>query len=123
LIVFLKLSNCMELTKRKVMNKFFLYVACLIAVIADMLFVCWAKKSSHSLAILFTATILNLIGTALWTYSLKAGIESATAITVYALFTIGGCSLLGYAIFNKHLTALNFVGLMLAVIALVMISV
>jgi multidrug transporter EmrE-like cation transporter len=56
-------------------------------------------------------------------YTMKKGIESATAITFYALFTVAGCSFLGFVIFKEPLSLVNGVGLALAVIALVLISI
>lgn len=105
------------------MNKLLLIASCVVAVIADMLFVWWAKKANHpTLALIIGIILLNVAGL-VWAYTMKKGIESATAITFYALFTVAGCSFLGLVIFKETLTTLNAVGLVIALIALVMISI
>ena len=68
------------------MGKLLLFSSCAIAVIADMMFVWWAKNQSHPVWCLILGFILNTIGILIWMYTMKLGIESATAITVYALF-------------------------------------
>jgi multidrug transporter EmrE-like cation transporter len=104
------------------MNKLLLFASCVLAVAADMLLVWWAKKSTHpSLSLILGLALVNA-GALVWAYTMKKGIESATAITFYALFTVAGCSLLGFLVFKEHLTRINAIGLVLALIALVMIS-
>ena len=97
-------------------------VSCVVAVIADMLFVWWAKRINHpSWAAIIGIILLNIAAVA-WMYTMKKGIESATAITFYALFTVAGCSFLGFVIFKEPVSTTNAIGLVLAVIALVLIS-
>ncbi|MCE9541856.1 hypothetical protein K8R03_04870 [Candidatus Kaiserbacteria bacterium] len=104
------------------MNKLLLLSSCFIAVVADMLFVWWAKRESHPLSAVIIGMILLNVATLVWMYTMRKGIESATAITFYALFTVAGCSYLGFIIFHEPLSLVNSVGLLLAVIALILIS-
>ena len=104
------------------MNKLLLYLSCISAVIADMMLVYYAKKESHPLWLFITALVINTCGIFIWTYSMKKGIESATAITVYAIFTVAGCSFLGFAIFHEPLSLMNKIGLFTAIISLILIS-
>jgi len=105
------------------MNKFWLVVSCLTAVIADMLFVWWAKKDTHpSWAWIIGIVLLN-IATIVWMYTMRKGIESATAITFYALITVTGCSFLGFVIFKEPMRIVNVIGICLALIALILIGV
>lgn len=104
------------------MDKLILFTSCIVAVIADMLMVWWAKKAEHPVyAIVLGMILLNVAGLA-WMLSMKRGIESATAITVYSLFTVVGCSFLGFVIFHEPLSFINFIGIGLALIALILIS-
>jgi len=105
------------------MNRLLLIASCLIAVIADMLFVWYAKHSDHPLWALIVAFVLNTIGCGIWMYTLRNGIESATAITFYALFTVAGCSLLGTVYFKEILSTTNLIGVVLGLIALILLSV
>lgn len=105
------------------MNKLILIISCIVAVISDMLFVWWAKKNTHPTWALIIGMILLNIAAVIWMYTMKKGIESATAITFYALFTVAGCSFLGFMIFGEHLSVINSIGLLLALVALVMISI
>lgn len=104
------------------MDKVLLILSCVIAVAADMILVWWAKKEPHPVWLLLVGVIFNLVGLYIWAYSMRKGIESATAITVYALFTVAGCSLLGFVIFKEPLSMINGIGLVLGVIALVMLT-
>lgn len=104
------------------MNKLLLFLSCTIAVMADMLFVWWAKKPTHPLWSLITAILMTLITICLWGYTMRKGIESATAITVYALFTVAGCTALGYFVFNENLSIINWIGIAIAIIALILIG-
>ena len=104
-------------------NKVILLFSCTIAVTADMLLVWWAKNSSHSQFEGIIGIILLNISTFIWVYTMKAGIESATAITFYALFTVAGCTILGVVIFKEPLSIINGIGLLLSLIALVLVSI
>src|SRR5271157_6044924 len=105
------------------MKKLLLIISCVVAVVADMLFVWWAKKDNHPpFAIILGLVLMNIAGL-VWAYTMKNGIESATAITFYALFTVAGCSFLGFVIFKESLSFVNSLGLVLALVALIMISV
>ncbi len=104
------------------MNQFLLLVSCFVAVIADMLFVWWAKKDTHPTIAMILALVLCNIAALVWSYTMRKGIESATAITFYALFTVAGCSFLGFVIFKEPLSFTNTVGLILAIVALILIS-
>ncbi len=105
------------------MNKLLLLASCIVAVAGDMLLVWWAKRENHpTLAIIVGMVFMNIAGL-VWTYTMRHGIESATAITFYALFTVAGCSFLGLVIFKETLSLINYFGMALALIALVMISV
>ena len=105
------------------MNKLLLFTSCGLAVIADMLFVWWAKNHSHPLWCIIVGMILLNITGLLWAYTMYKGIESATAITLYSLLTVAGCSFLGYVVFHETLTTVNAIGLALAAIALILISI
>ena len=104
------------------MEKIILIASCLVAVAADMLLVWWAKQADHPAWILIFGMILLNVAAVIWTYSMYKGIESATAITFYALFTVAGCSLLGFLVFKEALTAVNAVGIALSLVALVLIG-
>ncbi len=104
------------------MNKILLIASCLVAVIADMLLVWWAKKESHPLYAAILGMVLINIASIVWMYTMRKGIESATAITFYALFTVAGCSFLGFIIFQEHLSMTNGIGIILAFIALILIG-
>lgn len=104
------------------MNKIFLLASCIIAVVADMLLVWWAKRDNHPLFAGATGLILINVASIIWMYTMKKGIESATAITFYALFTVAGCSFLGFVIFNEQLSLINSIGLILGFLALILIS-
>jgi len=94
----------------------------MLAVVADMSLVWWAKKESHPPAALAVGIAFNLCGLYIWGYSMRRGIESATAITVYALFTVAACSLLGWVIFKEPLSVANGIGMAFAAAALVLLS-
>ena len=104
------------------MNKILLFCSCLLAVVADMIWVWWAKSVDHSKSLLIIGYFISLIALILWIYSMLKGITAAQAITIYALFTIAGCTALGYIVFNENLSTTNWIGMLLAVIALIMIS-
>jgi multidrug transporter EmrE-like cation transporter len=105
------------------MNKILLILSCIVAVAADMLFVWWAKKDSHPTWSFIVGIILLNIATLVWMYTMRKGIESATAITFYALFTVAGCSFLGFMVFKETLSLVNSIGLALAFVSLIMISI
>ena len=105
------------------MDKLLLIASCVVAVVADMLFVWWAKKETHPAWSWIIGIILLNVATVVWMYTMKKGIESATAITFYALFTVAGCSFLGFVIFKEHLSFINSLGLVIGFIALIMISI
>lgn len=105
------------------MNKILLILSCFIAVIADMSFVWWAKKDNHPILSIITGIFLMNLAGIIWMYSMRKGIESATAITFYALFTVAGCSSLGIIVFNEQLSLINSIGLILAFFALVLIGI
>ena len=104
------------------MEKIILVASCIVAVVADMLLVWWAKQGDHPTWILVLSLILLNAAAVIWAYSMYKGIESATAITFYALFTVAGCSLLGFLVFKETLTAVNAVGIGLSFIALILIG-
>lgn len=103
-------------------NKLLLYSSCLIAVIADMLFVYCAKTEKASTFLLIGTFLLNAIGCFIWVYCMKKGIESAIAITVYAIITTLGCTLLGSLLFKEHLSVINIIGIFTAILALILIN-
>ncbi len=105
------------------MNKVLLIASCLVAVIADMMMVWWAKKDAGHNFMLVLAIILVNIASIIWAYTMRKGIESAIAITFYALFTVAGCSFLGFVVFHEHLSMANFIGIILALIALILIGI
>lgn len=105
------------------MNKLLLIASCVVAVLADTLLVWWAKKESHpTYAIVLGMILMNVAGF-IWAYTMRKGIESAMAITFYALFTVAACSFLGFVIFHEPLSITNIVGIFLALIALVLIGI
>lgn len=105
------------------LNKLLLIASCVVAVAADMLFVWWAKRDAHPVWSWIVGIILLNVATLVWMYTMRKGIESATAITFYALFTVAGCSFLGFVIFNEPLSVINSIGLILGFIALILISI
>ncbi len=105
------------------MNKLILVASCVVAVVSDMLLVWWAKKDNHPTLAIITGLVLMNIAGFIWAYTMRHGIESATAITFYALFTVAGCSFLGFVIFKESLSLINSLGLIIALIALIMISI
>lgn len=105
------------------MNKLILFTSCIVAVIADTLLVFYAKTKGHPLALVVSGVLLMNISALVWTYSMRKGIESSIAITIYALFTVAACSLVGVFIFKEHLSSLNIVGIILALTALILIGV
>ena len=88
-----------------------------------MLFVWWAKRDNHPTWSWVLGIILLNIATIIWMYTMRKGIESATAITFYALFTVVGCSFLGFVVFYEPLSFINLLGIVLGIIALIMISI
>lgn len=104
------------------MEKLILLTSCVTAVVGDMLFVWWAKEKHHASWFLISAMIFMNISALIWAYSMKAGIDSAVAITVYALFTVAGCSFLGLVIFHETISFVNYIGLLLALVALILVS-
>jgi multidrug transporter EmrE-like cation transporter len=105
------------------MNQILLLLSCFVAVAGDMLFVWWAKKDTHPTLAMVLALILCNIAALIWSYTMRKGIESATAITFYALFTVAGCSFLGFVIFKEPLSVINSIGLALGIVALILISI
>lgn len=101
---------------------YLLIASCILAVVSDMSFVWWAKNSSHSLPFLIVGFVLLNLATSVWVYSLRTGTESAIAITFYALTTVAGCSYLGVVVFKETLSTINWIGMGLALIALVLVS-
>ncbi len=87
-----------------------------------MLFVWWAKEESHPIFAIILGLVLANIASLVWMYTMREGIESATAITFYALFTVAGCSFLGFVIFKEPLSPVNVTGLILSLVALILIS-
>lgn len=104
------------------MNKLLLILSCIIAVIADMLFVWYAKKESHPVLAMIIALICSNISIWVWSYTMRHGIESPMAITTYCLLTMTGCTMLGCFVFNEHLSMINWIGIGLSFIALLLIS-
>lgn len=105
------------------MEKIILFLSCFLAVIADMMLVWYAKHQDHPVWAYVSGIFLILISTIIWTYSMKMGIESATAIVFYAVFTTIGCAYLGFIIFNESVSILNISGIVLGIISLIMISI
>lgn len=104
------------------MAKFLLFLSCFSAVIADMMLVWFAKHKNASPVLFWSAFLINAFGIYVWQYSMRKGIESATAITVYCLLTIAGCTALGYFFFQEHLSLVNWCGIVLAIISLFLIT-
>ena len=104
------------------MNKLLLFFSCIVAVIADMSFVWWAKKASHPTLFMVLGLILMNVAGVAWMITMRKGIESATAITFYALFTVAGCSFLGFVVFKEPLSLVNSIGIGLALVALILIG-
>jgi len=103
--------------------KLILVLSCLIAVVADMFLVWWAKKGTHPVLCLAAGFILLNLAGYIWAYSMRNGIESAVAITFYAIATVIGCSALGVVIFREPLSTVNGVGIVIGLIALVLVSI
>ncbi len=105
------------------MGKLLLFISCISAVIADMMLVWYAKHKEASPLLFWAAFLINAGGIYVWQYSMRKGIESATAITVYCLLTTAGCTALGYFFFSEHLSIINWVGIALAIVALFLITI
>jgi multidrug transporter EmrE-like cation transporter len=104
------------------MAKLILFLSCVMAVIADMMLVWYAKHTKSSIWIFVSAIILSVVGIFVWQYSMRKGIESATAITVYCILTTIGCTILGQYFFGEILIMKQWVGIGLAIVALLMIN-
>ena len=102
--------------------QFFLILSCLVAVVSDMALVWWAKQAGHPLSYLIAGILLGNAAIVIWAYSMRTGVESAVAITVYALATVIGCSFLGIVIFREPVSIVNAIGMGLGLVALVMVS-
>jgi multidrug transporter EmrE-like cation transporter len=102
--------------------KLILILSCVAAVVADMLLVWWAKKETHPVACLVAGVVMLNIAGFIWAYSMRQGIESAVAITFYAIVTVLGCSWLGIAIFKEPLSTTNAVGIGIGLVALVLVG-
>lgn len=104
------------------MAKLILLLSCVVAVIADMMLVWYAKHTKSSIWIFISALTLSVIGIFIWQYSMRKGIESAAAITVYCILTTLGCTFLGWYFFDEILTTKQWVGMGLAIIALLLMN-
>ena len=104
------------------LNKILLALSSIVAVASDMSLVWWAKHEQHPVLFLVIGIVTMNIAVLIWLYTLWHGIESASAIIFYALFTAAGCSLLGILFFNETLSVVNIIGLTLGIIALILIS-
>ena len=54
---------------------------------------------------------------------MRKGIESAAAITIYAIFTVISCTLVGYFKFHENLSGINLIGLIIGILSLILISI
>ena len=104
------------------MEKLILFTSCIVAVIADTFFVFYAKGKSHTNLFLIGGLILTNIAALVWAYSMRKGIESAVAITFYALLTVAACTAVGVFLFKEPLSVINGIGIILALVALFMIG-
>lgn len=104
------------------MNKALLFLSCFLSVAADMMLVAWAKGSRSPWYLFAAAFVINAFGIAVWTYTMRMGIESATAITIYAVFTVAGCALLGHFQFGETLSTVNIIGVILGIVSLILVS-
>ncbi len=96
--------------------------SCVVAVIADTFFVFYAKGKGHNNLFLIAGLILTNIAALVWAYSMKKGIESAVAITFYALLTVAACTAVGVILFKEPLSPINAFGIILALVALFLIG-
>ena len=103
--------------------KWILVLSCVVATVSDMFLGWWAKKDTHPVACLILGFILLNLAGLIWAYSMRRGIESAVAITFYALATVLGCSWLGVVVFKEPLSLSNGVGIALGLVALILVSV
>lgn len=101
------------------MSKVYLLSSSIIAVIVDMLLTLWAKTGSNWKLVL--ALILLPISAYMWAISMKLGEEASVAITLYSLFTILGCTWLGYYL-NEPMNLSKMIGIVLAIVAIVLIN-
>ena len=53
------------------MNKLLLFASCFVAVIADMLFVWWAKRDDHPISAIVVGMILLIIASLVWMYTMR----------------------------------------------------
>jgi len=105
------------------MVKVILFLSCILAVVADMMLVWYAKHANSSIWFFIIAFLINALGIYIWQYSMKVGIESSMAITTYCLLTTLGCTVLGYFIFGEVLSLVNWIGIFLSIIALILITI
>lgn len=97
-------------------------ISCGAAVISDVLFVGWSKAESHPTAAAVAGLILLNLAAVLWMRAIRQGVEVSAAITLYSAGTIIGCSILGFAIFGEQLTLTKLIGIVLALIAITLVS-
>jgi len=87
-----------------------------------MLLVWWAKHADHPWWAFVIGMIINILGMAIWAYSMKKGEGSVVAGMFYALFMSAGSAYVGFVYFHETLSAVNVLGMVLAVMALLLIS-
>ena len=104
-------------------SKIILFSSCILAVCSDMMLVLWSKNIKHEWWLFVGAILLNILGIIIWCYSMRKGIESAQAITIYAIFTVAGCSLIGHILFKEELSTVNVVGLILSLLSVILVRI
>lgn len=54
---------------------------------------------------------------------MRLGMNSATAITMYAVATVIGCTLMGNVLFGEKLSTLNVLGIVIGILSLILVAV
>jgi multidrug transporter EmrE-like cation transporter len=98
---------------------FFIILATLFEVGADILFKQWAINNKSVLIIIGMA--LYTVGTVIWAFSLKYNYLSK-AITIFTALNLILVVLVGVLFFKEDLTLLQKIGVLLAVISVVLIE-
>jgi len=94
-------------------------LAVALEVFADVLFKKWAN--SNKLYFVIIGFIIYLAGTIFWAFSLKYEFISKAG-AVFVLLNLIGLALVGLLIFKEHLSVLNWVGIFLGLISILLIE-
>ncbi len=88
-------------------------------IFADVLFKKWAN--SNRFYFILIGLIIYLIGTLFWAFSLRYEFISKAG-SIFVLLNLIGLSLVGLLIFNEKLSVLNWIGIFLGLISILLIE-